>query len=165
MICQRMKATARMAGVGLIAVTMTASTALAQKVTCPFTSKDIDGWYKDIGFDTGADDAGGANVVCALGSYGTYATLDEVELAETTKEFNGTPVSALQTSKHILVDVQKTGGYQGAPKYTIELVRDGTALADPKMVANAPLSVDEYEACVSALTSSQAWKRWACGKQ
>lgn len=166
MICQRVKATARVMGVGLIAVTMTASAALAQaqKTTCPFTSKDIDGWYKDIGFDTAADDAGGANVTCTVDSYGTYATLSEIELAPFDRPDPLNPnqsVVDLRTGKSILVDLQSTGGYQGAAKYTIELVRDGVPLVDS---THGGLTTAGYEACVAALTSSQAWKRWACGK-
>lgn len=165
MISQKIKASARILGAGLLAVAVSAPLALAQakKTQCPFSSKDIDGWYKAIGFDTGADEAGGANVTCAIDD--TFVTLSEIELRQGPKDFNGETVLALSTNKQILVNVSLTDGPEATPQYTIELTRDGSPILDPKAGNDFSLDFAEYEQCVSAVLSSQAWKRWACGKQ
>jgi len=165
MISQKLIASARMLGVGLLAVAVSAPAALAggKAAQCPFTSKDIDGWYKDIGFDTGADDAGSANVTCA--NHGSYVTLDEAEFRMGPKVIDGETVTKQSTFKHILVDLQATGGTEGLPKYTIELTRDGSPLPDLKALTDVDISDAVYDQCVSALLSSQAWNRWACSKQ
>jgi len=164
MISQKIKASARMLGFGLLAVAISAPAALAQakKTQCPFTSKDIDGWYKDIGFDKGADDAGRAEFVTCADEV-DFVTLSEIERRLGQKTVDGETVTAQSTFKHILVDVREN---YGEPNYTIELIRDGSPIIDPIKVDNyISLSSDEYLACRSAVLNSQAWKRWSCGKQ
>ena len=165
MIIRSLGVSARMLGVGVLALALTATTAMAQskKTQCPFNSKDVDGWYKEIGFDTGADDAGrSARVSCA--SESGFATLDEIELRMGPKSLAGETVQANSTFKHIMIDVQATGS-GGFPQYSIQLVADGSPIPDAKAGDNIPLNDAEYEACVSELTGSQTWNRWSCGKQ
>ena len=166
MISQKIRASARLLGLGLLALSVSAPAAMAGAkgggAQCPFTSKDIDGWYKDIGFDTGADDAGAANVSCAVGT--TYVTLDEIETRSGQRTVDGEIVNGLNAFKHILVDVQLGGSYTG-PKYSIDLVRDGAPIDDPKRLSDVTITANQYDACISELISSQAWNRWSCGKQ
>ena len=171
MIRQKIKASARMLGVGLLALAVSAPGAMAQakKTLCPFTSKDIDGWYKAVGFDTGADDAGRGSVVCTVDPEATYATLSEVELAQFGKPDPLDPdatVVGVRTGKGILIDVQWAGGnsfFFG--KYSTEVIRDGISVPEAENIDVPFTAAGQYAACVSALTSSQAWKRWACSKQ
>ena len=77
-----------------VAISAPAALAQAKKAECPFTSKDIDGWYKDIGFDTGADDAGRAGLVSCTGENLNFATLDESEYRMGPKTVDGETVTA-----------------------------------------------------------------------
>ncbi len=179
MISQKMKASARILGVGLLALAVTAPAALAQakKAQCPmFTSKDVDAWYKAAGFDTGADDAAPApgadrQLTCALEFAPTteaspsYATLVELEQALGQKTVDGNNVDGVVNRKyiHVGLSIQGDGSnpYVSPYQYDLEVRADGTRLAGP-VSDRVLITPAEYKACVNALIGSMAWNRWAC---
>jgi hypothetical protein len=165
---------ARKVGLGLVAAAMGASAAMAApkgQGACPFSSKDIDGWYKEMGFDLGADDA---NAVCATDG-ATYASMVDQEQAMGQKVIDGATVTGLKMNKQMIVHLLQSG-WNGLPAMTYEIsfiVNNAAYL--PQGAANTagvvfntpavPLGDLDAQACITQIVNSQAYNRWACGKQ
>ena len=165
MTLMKIKAAARMLGLGLIVGTMSASTVLAggKGGKCPFTSKDIDAWHKDIGFDGGSAEVGDRRNSATCTTDGvTWATLEKTERAlgqVIVDAETGETAQGIKTNKQMLIHVHMAG----APEYQVELIANGVDLSvSPTFPLAGILTPTELAACIDAVTSSQAYTRWSC---
>jgi len=145
---QKIRAAAGALGLGLLAVSVSVPAALAgpKGFNCPFTAKDIDGWYKEVGFDGGSAEVGDRrnSAQCVTGV-----------VRET-----GATAPGIKTNKRFFIDVS----YASTDQYEFDLTVNGVPYLPATMIPLAG-SLTEPGAladCITAVTTSQAFTRWAC---
>jgi len=163
MFTQELKASARILGVGLLALSVSAPSVLAgSKYTpkCPFSSKEIDQTYTLVGFDPKDPDAGMNGLFDCQGKdpWAQQASMWQSSSVPTFVNFGNETVPAITMDKYILVYVNAVK-YADGSFYTLYASGDGNTVG-----VDDQIYIDGETAylCLDELRSSRAFQYWVC---